>query len=279
MAITNFIPTIWSEALYEELKKNCVAVNLSSREFEGEIKGQGDRVKINGLGPITVFDYEKNTDMPNAEVLSDTTRTLVIDQAKGFNFCIDSIDDVQSSPKLVQAAMKKAADALADVADQYIYSLTDNGVAVVTDSAVTVETVIHTLSDARRKLMENNVPNSAKISLEVPPAIEQLLVLAKVLRDTDNSDDFARGYIGKLMGFDIYVTNNIKEDTDGTYRCVARTDRAIAFAQQINSIKPYEPELRHGNAVKGLHLYGAKIVYPKEMVYIDLTLPEAEAEA
>lgn len=272
MAITNFIPTVWSEALYEELQNNYVGVKLSSREYEGEIKSQGDRVKINGLGPVTVFNYTKNTNMPAPEVLSDNSRTLVIDQAKGFNFCIDSIDDVQSSPKLIQAAMKKAADALSDVADKYIYSLDDVTVPLVSYSDVTKDNIIQAISDARRVLMQNNVPNSAKISLEVPPAVEQLLVMANVLTDTNNSNVLSKGYIGKMFGFDIYVTNNIKLSAEGGYRCIARTDRAIAFAEQINSIKPYEPELRNGTAVKGLHLYGAKIVYPKEMVFLDLYL-------
>ncbi len=273
MAITNFIPTVWSETLYEELSKNYVGVKLCSREFEGEIKHQGDRVRINGLGPVTVFDYEKNTDMPDPQVLSDNTRTLLINQAKGFNFFVDSIDDVQSSPKLIQTAMKKAADALSDEADKYIYSLEDAAVPVIEATDPTSADILQHISDIRRTLMENNVPNSAKISLEVPPFVEQLLIMANVLTDTNNSGVLARGYAGKLMGFDIYVTNNITE-VDGVYRCIARTERAIAFAEQINSIKPYEPELRNGTAVKGLHLYGAKIVYPKEMVFFDITRSE-----
>ena len=270
MAITNFIPTVWSEALYEELNKNYIGVKLCSREFEGDIKNQGDRVKINGLGPVTVFNYTKNSDMPAPEVLSDNTRTLVIDQAKGFNFCIDAIDDVQSSPKLVQAAMKRAAEALSDVADKYIYSLYDPEVQFIVEENLTVDNVVKLFSDARRILMENNVPNSAKISLEIPPAVEQVLVMANLLTDTNNSETLSRGYIGKMLGFDIYVTNNIERNEADFFRCVARTDRAIAYAEQINSIKPYEPELRNGTAVKGLHLYGAKIVYPKEMVFIDI---------
>lgn len=270
MAITNFIPTVWSETLYEELQKNYVAVKLCSRDFEGEIKNQGDRVKINGLGPVTVFNYVKNTDMPAPEVLSETTRTLVIDQAKGFNFCIDSIDDVQSSPKLIQAAMKKAADTLSDEAEKYIYSLTDNEVECIENAAPDFSSILVTISEARRVLMEHNVPNSAKLSLEVSPAIEQLLLLSKLVTDTNNSGAMANGYVGKMMGFDIYVSNNIGLNSDGKYRCIARTERAISFAEQINSIKPYEPELRNGTAVKGLHLYGAKIVYPKEMVFVDV---------
>lgn len=271
MAISNFIPTLWSETLYSELKNNYVAVKLSNRDFEGEIRGEGDRVKIVGVGPVTVFDYQKNSDMPSPEVLTDSERTLIIDQAKGFNFCIDSIDLAQSKKTLMQAAMKEASDALADVADRYIYSLRDDGVREIDNDAVTSESILSTISDARRMLMEANVPNSAKISLEVSPAIEQKLVLAKVLRSTDNAKDLSRGYIGSLMGFDIYVTNNIERQDDGSYRCIARTSRAISFAEQISSVKAYEPELRHGDAVKGLHLYGAKIVYPKEMIALNLT--------
>ena len=272
MAITNFIPAVWSEALYDELEKNYVGVKLSSREYEGEIKAQGDRVKINGLGPVTVFNYTKNSNMPAPEVLSDNTRTLVIDQAKGFNFCIDAIDDVQSSPKLVQAAMKKAANALSDVADKYIYSLDDENVPIVKSHQLTVDNVVDMMATARRMLMENNVPNSANISLEIPPAVEQLLIMANVLTDTNNSKVLSRGYVGKMLGLNIYVTNNIELSEEGYYRCIVRTDRAIAFAEQINSIKPYEPELRNGTAVKGLHLYGAKIVYPKEMVFVDVAV-------
>lgn len=274
MAITNFISTVWSEALYEELQNNYVGVKLSSREYEGEIKNQGDRVKINGLGPVNVFNYKKDTNMPAPEVLSDHERTLVIDQAKGFNFCIDSIDDVQSSPNLVQAAMKRAAEALSDQADKFIYSLEDEDVTEVYKENAVAGDMLYVLSKVRRALMENNVPNSAKISLEVPPAVEQLLVMANVLTDTNNSSALSKGYIGKLLGFDIYVTNNIEMDSNGYFRCIARTERAIAFAEQINSIKPYEPELRNGTAVKGLHLYGGKIVYPKEVVFLYISLPQ-----
>ncbi len=278
MAISNFIPTLWSETLYSELKNNYVAVKLSNREFEGTIRGEGDRVKICGVGPVTVFDYSKNTDMPAAEVLSDNERTLIIDQAKGFNFFLDSIDLAQSKKGLMQAAMKEAADALADVADRYVYSLTDPAVSTVTNEAATSVNIIDTISEARKILMEHNVPNSASLSLEVSPAVEQKLVLAKVLRSTDNAEDLGRGYIGKFMGFDIYVSNNIASDDSGAYRCIARTSRAIAFAEQVNSVKAYEPELRHGDAVKGLHLYGAKILYPKEMVFVNIT-PAAEHTA
>ena len=95
MAITNFISTVWSENLLTALDKQYVAVANCNRDFEGEIKGKGDRVKICGLTDVTVFDYSKNTDFELlAEELTDFSKTLVIDQAKAFNFQIDDIDDL-----------------------------------------------------------------------------------------------------------------------------------------------------------------------------------------
>jgi hypothetical protein len=267
MAIQNFIPTLWSETLYNELEKDYVGVRLCSREFEGEIRGEGDRVKICGVGPVTVFDYHKNQNMPAAQVLSDTERTLIINQAKGFNFCLDSVDVAQSKKGLMQAAMKEASNALSDVADRYVYSLEDDQVEFFENQSVTSKNILSTLAEARRILMEHDVPNSAKVSLEIPPCIEEKLLLANVLRATDNAEALGKGYIGSCMGFDIYVSNNLPHDENG-YRCLARTGRAIAFAEQVSAVKAYEPELRHGDAVKGLHLYGAKIIYPKEMVFI-----------
>lgn len=270
MALDNFIPTVWSETLYEELQNNYVGVKLSSREYEGEIKNHGDRVKITGLNPVTVFDYKKNTDMPLPQQLDSTTTTLTIDQAKGFNFYIDDIDNIQSSPKLLRAAMKKAADALSDEADRYIYSLTDGRIETVHEPNLSKDNILDIISGMRRSLLYNNVPNTAKLSLEISPCVEQMLIMANVLTATNNSEVLSKGYVGSVLGFDVYVSNNLYFGEAGT-RCVARTKRAISFAEQICSIKTYEPERRNGTAVKGLHLYGAKIVYPGEIIFLDST--------
>ena len=62
MAISNFIPTIWSENLYRQLDKQYVAVKNSSRDYEGDIKQMGSVVKICGVGAVDVADYTKNTE-------------------------------------------------------------------------------------------------------------------------------------------------------------------------------------------------------------------------
>ena len=276
MAIQNFISTVWSENLYQALDKQYIAVSNCNRDYEGEIREKGNTVKICGLGKVNVSDYQKNANMSNPATLSDNMRELVIDQAKYFNFQIDDIDRAQSTPKLMEAAMKNAADALADEADKYVFGLCGEAGTTITETNVTVDNVIDLLIDARTKLFANNVSDSHDIVFEVTPEVAGLILKAKVSLATDNTDALENGCIGSIGGCKVYVSNNIlreESDTGISHKCMARTKRAIAFAEQLSEIDAYRPELRFADAVKGLHLYGAKVVYPSEMVLLDLTLP------
>ena len=209
--------------------------------------------------------------------LSDTARDLTIDQAKYFNFQIDDIDRAQSSPKLMEAAMKNAASALANDADRYIYSLHAQAGSTISCEDTTVNNIIDLIIDARTKLFANNVADPQDIVIEVTPEIGGMILKAKVNLSTDNTDVLEAGCIGAIGGCKIFVSNNVEKQTSGTgskHKCLARTKRAIAFAEQLSEIDAYRPELRFADAVKGLHLYGAKVVYPKEMVLLDLNVTE-----
>lgn len=273
MAISNFIPTLWSENLYTQLEGQYIGVKHCNREYEGEIKQKGAVVNIVGVGTVNVFDYNKDTDMTSPQALSDTTSRLIINQAKAFNFQIDDIDRAQSTPKLMNQAMKRAAAALSKTADSYVFSLYENAKNIIKEEAVTTDNVIDRIIDARTELFKNNVADARDIVIEVSPAIAALILKAKIQLSTDNSDSLDCGCIGSIGGCRVYVSNNIvtKAGTGVTYhKCLARTRRAIAFAEQLSEINAYRPEKRFADAVKGLHLYGAKVVYPEEMVTLDL---------
>ncbi len=273
MALTNFIPTVWSESLYSELDKKYIAVRNCNRDFEGDIRAKGNTVKICGVGDISVFDYTRNTDMSSPETLSDSVRTLTIDQAKGFNFQIDDVDQAQQTPKVMQEAMRKAASALANAADNYVFSLYESADEnnVIENSSATKENIIDTIISARTKLFANNVYDADDIVIEVTPEVAELILKAKISLSTDNGEVLDTGCIGSVCGTKIYVSNNVKK-VDGHHKCLARTKRAIAFAEQLSEIDAYRPEKRFADAVKGLHLYGAKIVYPSELFVIDVAI-------
>jgi len=273
MAIKNFIPTVWSENLYQELDKKYIAVANCNREYEGEIRERGNTVRICGINDVTVSEYTKNANMSAPAALSDTVRDLVIDQAKYFNFQIDDIDRAQSSPKLMEAAMKNAANALANDADSYVFNLYSQAGKTLTSEAVTTENIVDLLIDARTALFEGNVSDPGDIVIEVSPEIAGLILKAKVHLSTDNTDSLEAGCIGSIGGCKIFVSNNIVKvegESGYTHKCFARTKRAIAFAEQLSEIEAYRPELRFADAVKGLMLFGAKIVYPEEIMLLNL---------
>lgn len=276
MAISNFISTVWSESLLGALSEKYIGVANCNREYEGDIKNRGDRVKICGVGPVTVFNYTKNTDFSSAaETLSDSEKTLIIDQAKAFNFQIDDVDLAQSDPRLMNEAMRTAAAALASAADKYVYSLYSGAAATVKNSAATSSNILDTIIDARTKLLEKNVTDPGDIVIEVSPAVASLIFKGKLAYVGD--EILESGCIGNVAGCRVYVSNNVASGTDETdkkkyYKCLARSKRAIAFAEQLSEVDAYRPEKRFADAVKGLHLYGAKVVYPNELVLLDISV-------
>lgn len=280
MAITNFIPTVWSENLYTALDQKYVAVANCNRAFEGDIREAGSTVKILGVGDVAVSNYTRNTDLSAPQALSDNVRELVIDQAKCFNFQIDDVDRAQAMPKLMNEAMKVAATALASTADSYVYSLYAGAGTTIKDASASSMTVLNHFIEARTQLFKAGVNDTSDIVIEVSPEIAELILKAKLSAASDNTDVFEKGCVGSIGGCKIFVSNHIATVTDTAakkiyHKCLMRSKRAIAFAEQLSEIEAYRPEKRFADAVKGLHLYGAKVVYPSEMVLVDLGLASA----
>jgi hypothetical protein len=52
---------------------------------------------------------------------------------------------------------------------------------------------------------------------------------------------------------------------------VAGHNIATTFAEQINEVEAYRPERRFGDAVKGLHLYGAAVIETNALAVLTTT--------
>lgn len=278
MSVHNFIPTVWSETLQKSLDQNYVGVANCTREYEGEIKKKGSRVKILNVGDVTVSNYTANSNMSSPEELGGSSIELLINRAKYFNFQLDDVDHAQAVPGLMEAAMKKAADALAKEADKYIYSLwseVDNTIYCSPSSQE--QGIIPSLLKARTKLMEAGVTDVNDIVFEISPKVAEFLLKNEITLSSDNGELLESGCIGKFAGCKVFVSNNI-ETIEGSavfhHKCFARSRRSIAFAEQISEIEAYRPEMRFADAVKGLHLYGARIIRPQEICIIDTSIED-----
>lgn len=274
MSVSNFIPTIWSAKIFQELEKAHILVPLCNRDYEGEITSYGDTVKINSVGSISIDNYVPNSTEIDPEQLDSTQAVLEIDQAKYFAFYLDDVDNAQTKPKLMGEAMRKAAYALADTADGHIASLHSDAGISITAGNTQSDDVIPLLSELGRRMSENNVPQAGRW-LVVPPWFQAKLVLAQVVKETQNitSDDALRnGWVGRCFGFDVYMSNNLNEvATTPQHNLLAGTNRAISFAEQVVKLEAYRPEDAFSDAVKGLHVYGAKVIDPASLASIDAT--------
>jgi hypothetical protein len=280
---TLFIPEIWADSVLTRLNDALVFGSVVNRDYEGEIRGYGDVVKINEIGPITVNTYyATSTGALTVQSLSDAQKLLSINQSKYFSFWIDDIDQIQTKPKLMDEAMKNASWALADNIDAYIAALHSEAALVAggtsgTGQDITSTNVLKYMSIAAHKLAEENVPSQGRWMV-VPPWFAEKLVLAKIVQDTDNSQTFATGYMGRsLYGFDIYVSNNVVGGTPAgnNARVLFGYSGSISLAVQVTKIETARPAIDGGfkTLVKGLVVYGAKVVRPNTLgvLYCDYT--------
>jgi len=271
------VPTIWSAKLFQELDKSHILVNLCNRDYEGEIKNYGDTVKINAVGDVTINNYAPNVTSITPQQLSAAQTILEIDKAKYFAFYIDDVDNAQTNIKLMGEGMRKSAYALADTADQLIAGFhSQAGVTVASTSIARAGgDILDSLSDVAKALDENNVPSQGRWMV-VPPWYHQILIKAEVLQ-TDGSivadQTYRNGHVGRAFGFDIYMSNNLSTGpaTGNTlsHYILAGVQRAMSFAEQIVKVEAYRPENSFADAVKGLHVYGAKVIDPNALVRIN----------
>lgn len=273
MALESFIPELWSARLLVSLKKFLVygQDGVVNRDYEGEIRQMGDTVRINSIGPVTIGTYTKNTNIGDPETLTDAQTVLTIDQAKYFNFQVDDIDRAQQNPKVMDQAMQEAAYGLRDVADQYIAGFY-TGVAAGNTIGDDTTPIVPTKTDAYEYLVDLGVKlTDAKVPMEgrwvvVPPWFYGLLLKDDRFIDASKAGTTAglrNGEVGKAAGFAVLQSHNVPNTTGTKYKIIAGHPMAISYAEQINKVEAYRPEKRFADAVKGLHLYGAKLVRPE----------------
>ncbi len=277
MGIQNFIPTLWSARLFSALDKSHVLVPLCNRDYEGEISQHGDTVKINAIGDIDVSDYTKNVTSITPAELTDAQTLLEINQAKYFAFKIDDVDQAQSKPKVMNEAMRKAAFALRDNSDSYVAKMHGQAGTKITAGEVESDDVLEVLSEVSRKMHEKNVPAEGRWFV-APPWFIAKMVLAKIMQGDERAanvnaeEAYANGWVGRCFGFEFYMSNNVVEKaTTPQHYMLAGTNRAMTFAQQILKLEAYRPEASFSDAVKGLYVYGAKVIDPAALVRIDAT--------
>lgn len=279
MTLNNFIGEVWSARLLANLNKSLVYAQpgVCNRDYEGEIKNVGDTVHINGIAPVTAKPYTKNTPIAEPDTLSDAATTLVIDQANYTNFEVDDVDKAQGAVSVMDGAMTEAAYALGDAADQYTAGIMEDAVAagnkIGTDESPIVPnstagtTVYDYLVDLSVKLNESNTPKFGRWVILPPWMVGHLVKDTRFtnISASGSNEALRNGIVTRVAGFDVLESNNCPNTEGALYKVLAGYSGAVTFGEQINNVEAYRPEDAFSDAVKALHLFGAKVVRPSAL--------------
>ncbi|MFJ8727776.1 P22 coat protein - protein 5 domain protein [Streptomyces sp. NPDC093269] len=274
MSINNFKPEIWSAQLLMALRNSLVYAQpeLVNRNYEGEISSHGQSVHITTIGDPTIFDYAAG-DTLNYEDVETAGTDLVIDQAKAFAFKIDDVDKAQALLNPMAQMAQNAAYGLRDKADAFVASLYTGVAASNTVGSTGAPIDIHTsnldayskvLVPLRTKLNRANVPSEGRYVVASPEFIGAMLNDDRFVRAdaSGTTEGLRNGFVGRAAGFDILESNNTPNPSGDTQVIQAGYPGAITYAEQILETEALRLQSTIADAIRGLHVYGAKLLRP-----------------
>jgi hypothetical protein len=275
MSVALFKREIWSAQILTSLDNTLVYAQpqVVNRDYEGEITSQGQSVRIVTVGDPSVFPY-KSGDTINYEDIDTAGTDLLIDQGDAFAFKLDDVDKAQVAVSPMQATTLKAAQKLADKADAFVASLY-TGVApsnVVGTTGAPI-TLLATPTDAwdkvliplRTKLNRANVPTQGRYVIVSPEFTGALLRDDRFDRvdASGSSEGLRNGMVGRAAGFDVLESNVTPVPTGSVQVIQAGYPGAITYADQILETEALRLESTIADAVRGLHVYGSKLLRPE----------------
>ena len=276
--ITEFQQTIWSKSILRSLDKITSLRNHCNFQYEKDSKNAKE-VKILSVNRPTIRTYVPGVAITR-ESATDSSQLLKLDQYRYFNFEVEDIVKAQSVPGLMEALTDEASKGLAEEGDRYVASKvkeeveSDNPRISMSDTIITLtkENAMASVEDGFATLYGNDCKVSDFFYLEVAPKVFTTYRQELTELSTNNPSILKKGAVGKINNSYVCIENLLptgkssgSASEDDVFYNILRTDKAIAFAEQIEKVEHYRPEDAFTDAVKGLYVFGAEIIRPKEI--------------
>lgn len=261
MAVTSFIPSIWNAEILLGFRAQAVAASLANRSYEGDASA-GNVVKIQTGTAVAITDYKAATRLTTASALTTVNQDLLIDQEKSFDFYVDDIDRAQVAGGM-DAFTRSAAEGLAEDADKFILStaVTGAGSTLTASTLTTGDDAFNLVRDLRKALNKAKTPIASR-ALVINSELEALLLAASSritsVDTSGNPDGLRNASVGRLLGFDVYVSENMPNVAKP--QALAFYQPAVAFVSQVEKTEAMRATDKFADRLRGLHVYGAKVV-------------------
>lgn len=277
MAITNFIPEVWSAAILEALRAKLVFPSLCNSDYEGDIREAGDTVHITGYNDVTVHKYTRGQAITVDDATDKEAAVLKIDQSDYFAFKVNDLDKTQAKADLTGKFTNSAAYNMMKNVENYISNLMDAAVSTPAKTVAvgTPADAYLAVVEAGRKLDVQNVPDEGRWLVVSPDFYALLLQDSRFIEGTEaGHNTLLNGVVGQVRGFTVVKSNNVpsKKSSPDTQSILAGTNAAVTFAQQVNKVEAMRMQTDFADMVRGLDLYGAKVIRPECLTKITLNL-------
>lgn len=234
-----FIPQLWSNKLNAKFYANTMMTEIANTDWEGEIKNQGDSIRIRTAPSITINDYAGAGTTLASEVPAPIYTDMQIDQGKYFSVQVNDVLAHQADMDLMNMFTDDAAKQLKIAIENdcfYKWFVTDGAAAanqgatagalsseynLGTDTApidqATPRNVLDAILRMSAALDEQNVPEDGRW-LIITPFDRQLLMqteIAQAYFTGDQSSTLRTGKIGMLDRFSVYVSNLLPKGAAG----------------------------------------------------------------
>lgn len=269
MGTSAFIPEIWDAAVMRTLEDNLIARKIC-RNYSNKVKKAGDVIHFNGLEDPTITAY---TGTVTYETPVSATVSLLIDQQNYYAFDISDIDAAMENVDKKGSQAERAGYKLRQAADTYVMGLyTQAGLTVDADTSCDTSTILSDIGMMKQALAQQNVMEG-DMWLVLPPWVQLKLELAGVKFSINEGINGKGGMMwAKILGFDIYVTNQVTQTAaTPVSQIMAGSYNSIVYAEALMKSESLRSETAFADHVRGLHVFGSKVVKPKELVTMALT--------
>jgi len=266
----NFIPEIFSKLLQAKFYKASVLPAISNTDYEGEISGQGDKVVIRTVPAITINDYAGTI---TTQELATAKVELLIDKAKYFSFEVDDVLAAQADINLLESASADAAEGMrvaveSDVLTNVVTGATTTGA----QTTITAANILTTILAMSTDLDELNIPEEGRYIVLSPEFVSLLKQseLRQAYLTGDDTSPLRNGRVGIVDRFTVYQSNMLYTASSGAdsgyTHVLAGHPKGISFASQFTKTETIRMDTKFGDAVRGLKVYGSKVVTPDCLV-------------
>jgi hypothetical protein len=299
-----FIPSVWSSKLNVKFYAATTFGDVSNTNWEGDIKSMGDKVIINNIPSITINAYSVGTTL-TYEVPAPSTIELQVDKGYYFGVNVSDVLEYQAQPNLMDMFTTDAANQMKIKVDAECLQAVVTGCDAAnvgatagklsasynfgTDLAPLALTggaagnILQTITAMASALDEQNVPESDRFLILTP--VERNMLMSSNLAQAqfmgDATSIVRNGKIGRIDRFDVYVSNLLPKGAAGQdyfggamasalkrHAMYAGHKSAWTFASQINKVESIPNPSDFGQLVRGLVVYGRKVVKPEGVVLV-----------